>query len=252
MNTTENGFVWRSQTAFVVVATGATLSLNDFLTFPVLAGQNGGGAFLLLYILFLFILGLPLLMVELMLGRLTRSDPAACLRGLSEQYKASVYWKLAGIGAMFAAFLIVATFSVIAGWSLAYAIKSAAGSFADATLELAKNEFDNFIFDGERMTLWHTLFMILLVGICAQPLRQGIERISLILVPLMVLLLVIGLVLAITSSGMLESIRYILYADFTAIDSQTPILALQRAFYTLALGIGVMIAYGRYLPAPDL
>jgi NSS family neurotransmitter:Na+ symporter len=75
MSTTESGFTWRSQSAFVVVAAGATLSLNDFLTFPVLAGQNGGGAFLLLYIFFLFVLGLPLLMNELMLGRLTRTDP---------------------------------------------------------------------------------------------------------------------------------------------------------------------------------
>ena len=134
MTATENGFTWRSQSAFVIVAAGATLSLNDFLTFPVLAGQNGGGAFLLLYMLFLFALGLPLLMVELMLGRLSKSDPAAALRSLSEQYKASVYWKLAGLSAMLAAFLIISTFSVIAGWSLSYSIKSALGVFDGVTL----------------------------------------------------------------------------------------------------------------------
>ena len=249
MSSTENGFTWRSQSAFVIVAAGATLSLNDFLTFPVLAGQNGGGAFLLLYLLFLFVLGLPLLMVELMLGRLTRSDPAACLRTLSEQYKASVYWKLAGLGSMFAAFLIVSTFSVIAGWSLAYAVRSAVGVFDGVTLDSAKLLFEELTIDSERMSLWHTLFVIVLVSICAQPIKQGLERIMLILVPAMILLLVIGLILAMTSSGIESSIRYILYADFSAIDSNTPILALQRAFYTLALGIGVMVAYGRYLPS---
>jgi NSS family neurotransmitter:Na+ symporter len=248
MSNTENGFTWRSRSAFVIVAAGATLSLNDFLTFPVLAGQNGGGAFLLLYLLFLFVLGLPLLMVELMMGRLTRSDPAACLRTLSEQYKASVYWKLAGLGSMFAAFLIVSTFSVIAGWSLAYAVRSVFGVFDGVTLESAKLLFEELTIDSERMSLWHTLFVIVLVGICAQPIKQGLERIMLILVPIMMLLLVIGLILAMTSSGFTSSIRYILYTDFSAIDSNTPILALQRAFYTLALGIGVMIAYGRYLP----
>ena len=251
MNSPEKGFTWRSRSAFVLVAAGATLSLNDFLTFPVLAGQNGGGAFLLLYVLFLFVLGMPLLMVELMLGRVTRSDPSACLRQLSEQYKASVYWKLAGLGSMLAAFLLAATFSVIAGWSLAYATKSLAGSFATIDFESAKQLFDGFIFDGERMTLWHTLFMIVLIAICAQPLKAGVERLSLILVPLMVCLLVVGLILAINSDGMISSIRYILYADFDVLDSKTPILALQRAFYTLALGIGVMIAYGRYLPAGE-
>ncbi len=249
MSTTDNGFTWRSQTAFVAVAAGATLSLNDFLTFPVLAGQNGGGAFLLLYMLFLFLLGLPLLMAELMLGRLTRRDPSAALRVLSEQFRASIYWKLAGLAAMLAAFLIVATFSVVAGWSLAYAFKSLLGQFAGITPDLAFEAFEDFTTDGERMALWHTLFVILLVTICAQPPRQGLERYALILVPAMVLLLIIGLILALLSSGMSASIQYILYADFAAIDSHTPILALQRAFYTLALGIGVMMAFGRYLPA---
>jgi NSS family neurotransmitter:Na+ symporter len=249
MSTTENGFTWRSQSAFVVVAAGATLSLNDLLTFPVLAGQNGGGAFLLLYILFLFVLGLPLLMAELMLGRLTRSDPATSLRTLSEQYKASVFWKLAGLSSMLAAFLIIATLSVIAGWSLAYSVKSMVGVFDGATLESAKLMFESFMVDSERMTLWHTLFVIILISICAQPVKSGVERVTLILVPVMILLLAIGLILALASSGMQDSIRYILYVDFSAMDARTPIVALQRAFYTLALGIGAMMAYGRYLPA---
>lgn len=248
MDNPENAFAWRSQSAFVIVAVGATLGLNDFLTFPVLAGQNGGGAFLLLYLLFLFVLGLPLLMIELMLGRLTRSDPSASLRTLSEQYKASVYWKLAGLGAMFAAFLIVSTFSVIAGWSMAYAIRSLAGVFDGVTLEAAEQLFEDLTLDSERTSLWHTLFVILLAAICAQPLRRGLERIMLVLVPAMLLLLVVGLVLALNSSGFIDSIRYMLYPDFDALDSHTPILALERAFYTLALGLGVMIAFGRYLP----
>lgn len=248
MNTTEYGFSWRSQTAFVIVATGATLSLNDLLTFPVLAGQNGGGAFLLLYILFLFILGLPLIMAELMLGRMCKSDPAASLRMLSERQRASVYWKLVGLGAMLAAFLLVATLSVIAGWSMAYAIKSGLGMYDTLTLETARTEFAEFTTDGERMALWHTLFIVAIIAIVAQPLKIGLQRVTLFLVPVMILLLLIGLGLAAMSSGLRGSIQYILYADFAAIDSKTPVLALQRAFYTLALGLGVMMAYGRYLP----
>ena len=115
-------------------------------------------------------------------------------------------------------------------------------------MESARTLFEQFTIDGERMTLWHTLFMIVLIAICAQPIKTGVERYLLILVPVMIMLLVIGLILALSSDSLPESIRYILYADFSAIDSNTPILALQRAFYTLALGIGVMIAFGRYLP----
>ncbi len=249
MNTAETGFTWRSQPVFVIVSVGATLSLNDFLTFPVLAGQNGGGAFLLLYILFLFALGLPLLMAELMMGRLTRSDPPGSFGKLCWQYKVTMYWRLVGLSSMLAAFLIVATFSVIAGWSFAYSVKSMAGAFEGATLETARLVFEDFIIDSERMALWQTLFIILLVAICAQPVKTGLERITTILVPAMLLLLSIGLILALTSSGMEQSIRFILYADFSGMDSRTPLLALQRAFYTLALGLGVMMAYGRYLPA---
>ena len=248
MSTTENGFNWKSQQVFVIVAAGATLSLNDFLTFPVLAVENGGGAFLLLYLLFLFVLGLPLMVSELMLGRLNRRDPSACLRLLSHQYRASVYWKLVGLSAMFAAFLIIAAFSVVAGWAMAYSIRSFTGGFTGITLTESRALFDAFTLDGERMTLWHTLFVIVLVSVCAQPLRKGLERFMLLLVPLMILLLVIGLILALMSPGLGSSIRHLLYADFGAIDSHTPILALQRAFYTLALGLGVMMALGRYLP----
>ncbi len=239
---------WRSQSAFVIVAAGATLSLNEFLTFPILVAENGGGAFLLLYILFLFVLGLPLLMAELMLGRLTRSDPAACLQVLSDQHKASVYWKLVGLSSMLAAFFIIASLSVIAGWSMAYTVHSAVGVLDQADLGQAGQWFDEFTSNSERMALWHTLFVVLLFGICSQPFKQGVERVTLVLVPLMVFLLVISLILALASSGMDGSIRAVLNADFSAIDSQTPILALQRAFYTMALGIGVMMAYGRYLP----
>ena len=211
--------------------------------------QNGGGAFLFFYVLFLSLLGVPLLMSELMLGRATRADPSAAIRIFSERFKASVYWKLNGLAAMLAAFLIVATLSVIAGWSIAYAIKSAGGSLQGVDSDTARNQFDAFIVDAERMTLWLTLFVIGLVAIVAQPQRLALERSNLVLVPMMMVLLAMALIAALGSPGFIDSIRYMLYVDFSAIDPHTPILALQRAFYTLALGLGVMLAFGRYLPA---
>ena len=248
MSKPENGFKWRSQSVFVVITAGATLSLNDILTFPVMAGENGGGAFLLLYILFLLVLGLPLMMAELMLGRLLPGDPAACFRTLAEQFKASPYWKLVGLSSMLAAFLIIATLCVLGGWAFAYFFKSMFGAFSGASIEAANTLFDEFLLDGERMALWHTLFVFLLVTICAQPVRLGLQRVTLVLVPLMVFLLAGSLILAFYSSEFGNSVRFLLYADFAAIDSKTPVLALQRAFYTLVPAVGIMIAYGRYLP----
>lgn len=249
MTETTNGFYWRSQTAFVVVSAGATLSLNDFLTFPTMAGQNGGGAFLIFYLTFLFLLGLPLMMSELMLGRISRTDPTHCFESLASQYKASVYWKSVGFISVVAALLIVSTFSVVAGWSMAYFVKSAFGVYRTITVEAAATEFDEFIMDSERMALWHTIFVILLVSIVSQPVKIGIQKLSMLLVPCMLVLLVISLTMTIYSSGFLQSVEYLLYVDFDAIDSETVLLALQRAFYTLTLGIGLMMAFGRYLPA---
>ena len=170
MSNSINGIQWRSQSAFIIVATGATLSLNDFLTLPVLVGQNGGGAFLFLYVIFLLILGLPLLMAELMIGRLGRSDPSRTFEILASQQNASVYWKTVGFISILAAFLIVATFSVIAGWPLSYIFKSGLGIYNSLTAEGIDSSFSEFILDTESMMLWHTLFVIFLVIFSAQQL----------------------------------------------------------------------------------
>ncbi len=249
MSETTKGFQWRSRSVFVVVAAGATLSLNDFLTFPTLAGQNGGGAFLIFYALFLGLLGLPLMMSELMLGRIARTDPAHCFETLASQHRASVYWKLVGFLSVLAAVLIVATLSVIAGWAMAYVFKSALGFYEQISAENAATIFDEFIMDSERMALWHTLFVVLTVSIVAQPVKVGLQKLSLCLVPAMLILLIIALATAINSSGFTRSVQYLLYIDFSAINSETLLLALQRAFYTLTLGVGVMMAFGRYLPS---
>jgi len=248
MSEPENSFKWHSQTTFVFVVVGATLSLNDFLTLPVLVGQNGGGAFLILYAFFLFCLGMPLLMAELLLGRLGQSDPSRSLEVLAGKQKVSVYWKSLGFASMLAAFLIIAMLSVIAGWSLSYCFKSLMGVYNGVSSEGVAQLFKNFVGDAERMMLWHTLFVILLMSISAQQLKVGLERVFLLIVPLIFLILMSGLVLASFSPEFMRSVEFLLYTDFEMIDAQMAVLALQRAFYTLALGVGVMMIFGSYLP----
>ncbi|MFT5664191.1 MAG: NSS family neurotransmitter:Na+ symporter [Gammaproteobacteria bacterium] len=248
MSEPDKGFQWRSQSAFVLVAAGATLSLNDFLTLPALIGQNGGGSFLLLYGFFLFVMGMPLLVAELLLGRLGKADPSRTIEILAEQQKASVYWKVFGFLSMLAAFLVIAMFCVIAGWSLSYSIKSALGVYSGVTASGVGALFKDFVGDAERMMLWHTLFVVLLVSISAQPLKSGLEKALMILVPLMILLLMSGFLLASNSPEFTRSVEFLLNSDFSGFDSHTALLALQRAFYTLALGIGVMMMFGSYLP----
>jgi len=247
INNNNQTFLWRGHTTFVVIAAGATLSLKDFLTFPVMAGENGGGAFLLMYIFFLLLLGLPLLMSEFMLGRLTRSNIVDSLDKLASENNASIYWKLVGLMALFAGFMLLSSYCVVSGWSLAYFFKSGIGIYNGATLDGVGALFRNFQTNTEAMMLWHTLFVLIVVAISAQSLKQGLEKIFVVLVPTMAFLLVIGLLYAFYSSGLTESVQYILYPDWSRVDSGMPLLALQRAFFTLALGLGVMTIYGSYM-----
>ena len=236
-------FQWRGQSTFVVISVGATLSLKDFLTFPVMAGENGGGAFLLFYIFFLAVMGLPLLMSEIMLGRMTGSNFVHAMGALVNEYKVSPIWWVIAVLALIAGFLILSSYSAVSGWSLAYFFKTGLGVYQGATVDGVQALFGRFQADPEAMMLWHTLF----VAIASQPLKQGLERVFIIIVPAMAILLVIGILYSAYSSGILESIEYILYPDWSRVDSSTPLLALQRAFFTLALGLGIMVIFGAYL-----
>ncbi len=240
-------FQWRGQSTFVVISVGATLSLKDFLTFPVMAGENGGGAFLLFYIFFLAVMGLPLLMSEIMLGRMTGSNFVHAMGALVNEYKVSPIWWVIAVLALIAGFLILSSYSAVSGWSLAYFFKTGLGVYQGATVDGVQALFGRFQADPEAMMLWHTLFVILIVAIASQPLKQGLERVFIIIVPAMAILLVIGILYSAYSSGILESIEYILYPDWSRVDSSTPLLALQRAFFTLALGLGIMVIFGAYL-----
>jgi NSS family neurotransmitter:Na+ symporter len=229
------------------MAAGASLSLRDFLSFPVIAGENGGGAFLLMYLFFLAVLGLPLIMSELMLGRLGRRNMVDTLDDLSTRYGASVYWRLVGFFALFAGFLLLSSYSVVSGWSMAYFFKTVVGTYSAATLDGTRVLFNRFQTNAEAMALWHTLFAVLMVGVAAQQRHRGLERIVTLLVPIMALLLVVGLGYALYSGGLDQSVRYILFPDWSKVDASMPLAALQRAFFTLSLGLGVMLIYGAYV-----
>jgi len=245
--TKETPFFWKNETSFVLITAGATLSIRDFLTFPVMAGENGGAAFLLLYVFFLLLMGLPLMMSELMLGRMTKKNIVDALSGLASDHTASVLWAVVGLLSLFAGFLILSSYSVVSGWSLAYLFKTGLGVYNGVTAEGINTLFSYFQTNPEAMILWHTLFILAVIAIGAQKAARGLERVLLILVPAAALFLIIGLVYAYFSSGMLQSIEYILFPDFSKLDANMPLLALERAFFTLALGLGIMIIFGSYL-----
>ncbi len=239
-------FRWPSQSAFVLVTAGATLSLNDFLAFPALAIGNGGGSFLLLYLVFLFALGMPLLMGEVMLGRMMKTDPVEGFQQLNQRFGTSVYWELLGILVLVAAFLVVVTTSVIGGWSLAYTLKSVAGVYTGLDAGQIDAEILSFSQDGEKLSLWLTLFTVIVVMIGAQRRRLVLQKLLPALVILMTVLLMLCLVFALNFAQIGTSVEAFLQADISGFSAETAVLALQRAFYTLALALGLGFAFGSY------
>jgi neurotransmitter:Na+ symporter, NSS family len=233
----------------ILILVATTLGLNDFLTFPSLVGENGGGLFLVLYAIFLCLLSLPMLMGELLLGQISRADPVATFEMLAEQHKAAVYWKLVGLFSIIAAFLLVSTMCVVAGWSIAYLVKSAIGLHATLLPADSRSIFQNLTLDSEKMLFWHGLFLICVVATIAQPIVIGIQKTFKYLLLAMVTLLLFVLILSIFSGGMEQSAVYLLYFDSSEFTARTPLLALERAFFTSMLGLGVIMAIGRYIPS---
>jgi len=240
----ESSFQWKNRTTFIVVMIGATLSMKDFLVFPVMAAENGGGAFIFLYALFLLLMGLPLLLAELFVGRQTGGPLFA---GLSEKYKCSKHWNWIISLSILASILILAVYNVIASWSLSFFVKTAIGVFDGVSTEMVRASLNSFQQDPERMMLWHTLFVVILFGISAQGIKLGLQRALSLLVPLMLILLMIGLAYSIAYGDYLSSVKYLLVPDFSKINMNVALLAMERAFYTLSLGLGVFLIIGSKL-----
>lgn len=235
---------WSSKNAFILVAIGATLSMKDFLTFPVIAMQNGGGAFLLLYTFFLFILSLPLILSELIIGRFTHTKNFAPLSTLTQHKIGPQHWQWLFTFSLIACFLLVSIYSVFAGWSLSLIFKTAVGIFDGVNSSSVNTIFHDFQQDPERMMFWHTLFVIIMLSISSQGLKLGVEKALKFILPLMTLLLIVGLSYALVYGDYVGSIKQLLLADFSQLDIHAVVLAMKRAFYTVAVGLGIFYVFG--------
>ena len=152
---------WSSRFMFVLAAAGSAVGLGNVWKFPYMAGDSGGGAFVLLYLVCIALLGLPVMMSEVLLGRRGRSSPINTMRVLAEEENRSASWSLLGVMGMLAGFLILSYYSVIAGWTLAYVVEAAGGSFSGISADGVGELFDYLVSDPWRLIFWHTLFIVL-------------------------------------------------------------------------------------------
>jgi NSS family neurotransmitter:Na+ symporter len=237
---------WTNRWAFILVTIGSAVGLGNIWKFPYQAGANGGSAFVLVYLLCVALIGLPLLMAEILIGRRGRGNPVAAMLNTAEESGNSPWWALVGWSGMLGAMMILSYYSVVSGWIADYLSQAIMGVRVE-TAEAAKQGFAELTGDPLRLSLWHTLVMVLSVGVVARGVVQGIELANKIMMPLLFLILVLltlyGAVVGDISAGM----HFMFDFKAGAITPGVVLAAMGQAFFSLSLGMGAIMAYGSYL-----
>jgi len=240
---------WSSRWAFILAATGSAVGLGNIWKFPYITGANGGGAFVLVYLICIAIIGIPIMMAEVMLGRRGRQSPINTMITLSEEEGSHKIWQIVGWFGMIAGFLILSYYSVIAGWALAYVFRAGTGMFSGATAEGIEGIYNGLVTDPERLLAWHTLFMVMTMVVVARGVRSGLEQAVRFLMPALFVILLILVGYAMSTGSFMDGIRFLFTPDFSKISKAGILIALGHAFFTLSLGMGAIMIYGSYMTA---
>ncbi len=238
---------WTSRMGFVLAATGSAVGLGNIWKFPYMVGQSGGAAFVLVYLGCIALIGLPILVAEWLLGRRGQENPISTMADLAAANRRSRAWVTVGVSGVLAAFLILSFYSVIGGWALAYVTDAAAGSFNGLTNDGAGALFSGLLASPGSLLVWHSVFMLLTAGVVAMGVAGGIERASKLLMPALGVLLLVMVVYGMTTGGFGAAVEYLFKPDWSKLNSDVVLAALGHAFFTLSLGMGIMMAYGSYL-----
>jgi len=213
-----------------------------------MAGRNGGGAFVLIYLGCVIAIGLPIMMSEILIGRRGRRNPVASMSLLGEEEGGSAKWGAVGIMGVVAGFFILSFYSVIAGWVLAYIFKLAMGSFVGADSSIVVSEIQSLTGSWVQAGVWHSIFMLLTVLVVARGVERGLEAAVTLMVPALIGILLVLLGYSVISGEFAQAVEFLFKPDFSAIDGSIVLAAMGQAFFTLSIGMCTVMAYGAYLP----
>lgn len=234
---------WGSRLGFILASAGSAIGLGAVWKFPYVTATQGGGAFLLIYLFICLTLGLILMSTEMAIGRATHLGPIGAFRKLGNKK-----WTIIGIMGVLVAFLILSFYSVVGGWTVAYLVKAVTGGIANSTDPTSNGKlFTDFITNPLQPLIYHFIFGFLTLFTVVSGVEKGIERISKYLMPILLILMLVLIGRAISLPGAIEGIKFFLLPDFSKITGTTWLEALGLAFFSLSLGIGIMITYGSYV-----
>ena len=239
---------WSSKVGFVLAAAGSAVGLGNIWAFPYVVGSNGGAEFIFIYLLFVAMIGLPVLLAEVIMSRTSQRNPVGTFKHLS---KNKFWWGVGGMG-VFAGFLILSFYAVVAGWSLGYIFEAVRGAFLDFTTpDQAKIHFENLTGNPVWIVGMLALFMAITMVIVAMGVQKGIEKGSKIMMPLLFILLIGVMIRGVTMDGSEAGLAFLFNPDWSKISGTTVLIALGQAFFTLSLGMGAMMTYGSYMSEKD-
>ncbi|MBN2616886.1 MAG: sodium-dependent transporter [Spirochaetales bacterium] len=241
MSKERDGF--SSKFGIIAAAAGSAIGLGNIWKFPYITGKNGGGAFLLVYLLCITLIGLPVLISEMLIGRRSRKNAVESFALLSGRKG----WKIPGGIALATSFLILAFYGVVAGWTLNYVRLTLIGKFHGQNSEYITSIFTGFISNPVQPVVSQILFMMLTGFVVLFGVHNGIEKASKILMPFLLGIIIILDIRAITLSGASEGLAFLFKPDFGQLTKEGVLEALGHAFFTLSLGMGIMLTYGSYI-----
>lgn len=230
---------WGSKIGFIMAAAGSAVGLGNIWKFPYTAGANGGGAFVLVYLIFVAIIGFSVMLTEFAVGRRSQLAAVGAYKSVDRR------WTFAGILGVFSGFLIMGFYPVVGGWALAYVVKVIGGLLNDPAL--IGDTFGAFITNATEPLIWMVLYLILNVVIVARGITSGIEKAGKVLMPLLFGILIVIAIKGLTITGAMAGMEFLFKPDFSKLNGSVVLAALGQAFFSLSLGMGCMITYGSYL-----
>jgi len=232
-----------SRIGVIAAAAGSAIGLGNIWRFPYVAGENGGGAFLLIYFGFIVLIGVPVMLSEFVIGRSTQSNPVGAFKRLAPKS----FWPLTGFLGISAAFFILSFYTTVSGWTLEYLFLAFKDGFAGKDVTTLSAEFDAFRTNGLRPLIWQNIFMVFTAFIVFKGIKNGIEKYTKILMPLLLVIIIILGIRSVTLPGASEGLLFLFNPDFSKITGKVILEALGQSFFSLSIGMGTLITYGSYI-----
>ena len=237
-----------SRLGFILISAGCAIGLGNVWRFPYITGKYGGAAFVLIYLCFLVILGIPIMVMEFSVGRASQRSAARSFHVLEPK---GTKWHLASYVAIAGNYLLMMFYTTVGGWMLSYIVKMAAGTFTNLTPDEVGGVFNNMLANPGEMTFWMVITVVVSFGVCSMGLRNGVERINKAMMSLLFVILIALCIRSVTLDGAAEGLKFYLVPDFSKMAEngigEAVFAAMGQSFFTLSLGIGAMAIFGSYI-----